>query len=357
MTPIRMGVVGVGALGQHHARILSEMDRVNLVGVSDTDEKRAQQIARKCQTNWCTNYKELCDIVDAVSIVVPTTWHLQVAEEFIRRRIPVLIEKPLALNAQQAERLVELSLTYDTLLQVGHIERFNPVTKLAWSRCGSPRYIRAERYSPYAFRSTDIGAVLDLMIHDIDLVLDLTRSPIVDVEAFGISILGCQEDSVNARLKFASGCIADLTANRVCPDFKRMLQIWSEDSTVSVDFNKQEVTCFRPSDMLNFGTSPLELAAKPNADIAQLKKDVFGKWIEVERPEITKHDALTVELDEFIDCCLTEKKPEAGGQEGLAAMHAAEMILDAVNSHRWTGTSNGLCGPHVRTMNTRKMAG
>eukprot|EP00913_Durusdinium_trenchii_P008916 g8382.t1 len=345
MSRLKTAVIGVGALGKHHARILSEHSDVELTAVVDTNAEMANTVAANCGCDALGDFRELFDRVDAVSIVVPTSAHLPVAREFLERGIPVLVEKPLAINVDQCRQLVELADAHETILQVGHIERFNPATEAAWALTGPPKYIRAERLSPYAFRSTDIGAVLDLMIHDIDLVLDLVRSPVAQVDAFGLCILGGHEDSVQARLTFENGCIADLTANRVHPTARRFMQILSLEGNVTVDFHSRDVTGYSPSDRLRYGPSPLELAARPGADITELKEQVFGSFLAVDRPAVPKTDALTAELDDFITSVRTGKSPRVDGQAGLRALEVAEAILERVAGHQWDGHTAGRIGP------------
>lgn len=349
MTPLKMAVIGVGALGKHHARILSELDGVELVAVVDTNAEFAESVAQNCGCRALTNSRGLAEQIDAVSIVVPTSAHLPVAREFLERGTPVLMEKPLALSAGEARQLVELAEANNTILQVGHIERFNPATQAAWALSGPPKYIRAERLSPYAFRSTDIGAVLDLMIHDIDLVLDLVRSPVVDVQAFGLCILGGHEDNAQARLTFENGCIADLTANRVNPTARRSMEIRSLEGHVSVDFHSREVVGYFPSDRLRYGPSPLELAQRPGADIPQLKDEVFGSFLKVERPTVLPGDALTAELGDFVDSVRSGSKPRVDGHAGLAAMEVAETILERIAAHQWDGHAGGRVGAHPQS--------
>jgi predicted dehydrogenase len=356
MSELRMGVVGVGALGRHHARILSEMDGVQLVAVADVRRQIVEPIAAQYGCTALRDYSEMLDRVDAAVVAVPTFAHLTVARSFLERGIPVLVEKPLALNVAESRQLVELADANGTLLQVGHIERFNPAVRTAWPLIQSPKYIRAERYSPFAFRSMDIGVVLDVMIHDIDLVLDLVRSPLRRVEAFGLAILGKQEDAVQARLTFDNGCVADLSANRVHPSTHRMLHVMSPDGSVSIDFQAREVTAFRPSDRLRFGPSPLELASRPDADIANLKQEMFGGFITVERPTVPTADALTDELQAFVSCVQTGERPLVGGREALAAMRAAEEILQRVAAHQWDGRLSGLIGPHANRTDARRDA-
>jgi predicted dehydrogenase len=304
------------------------------------------------------DYQDLIGEVDAVSVVVPTSAHLAVAADFLKERIPVLLEKPLALNVEQGRILVKLSQNYETALQVGHIERFNAATRAAWPYCSNPKYIRSERFSPFPFRSMDIGVVLDLMIHDLDLVLQMVQSPLRDVEAFGISLMGGREDTVQARLTFANGCIADLSASRINPTPRRALQVWSADGCVNIDFSKPEVVCYGPSDLLRYGQSPIERAQQPGADVDQLKRDVFGAFLKEERPEIQRQDALTAELSSFADCVLQGEPPLVDGVQALQALTVADRILERVEAHQWDGHAEGLVGPYARPAAAlRKRAG
>jgi len=335
MSRLKMMVAGAGALGRHHARILSCMNDVDLVAVADPREDAGRQVATAHGSTWVADYRDVIDQVDAVSVVVPTCLHVEVASEFLSRGIPALVEKPLAGNAGDARQLVQLAAGNDTLLQVGHVERFNPAMVSARKRSGLPKYIRAERMSPFPFRSTDIGVVHDLLIHDIDLVLDLVQSEVTDVQAFGVSLMSSLEDIVNARLQFENGCIADLVASRIHPAASRRMQIWSAIGCMDVDFQSQSVTGYAPGACLRFGRSPVELAGEPDADVEQLKQDVFGRFIEVDSPDIADADALTDELTEFVSCVRNGHAPSCGGAEALAALEVADRVLDAIAAHSW----------------------
>jgi predicted dehydrogenase len=285
--------------------------------------------------------------VDAVSIAVPTEVHHHVALEFLERGIATLVEKPLASTAGQAAEIVDAANRAGATLQVGHIERFNPAFQEARVLVRNPKYIRSERISPYAFRSTDIGVVLDMMIHDIDLVLDLANAPLEGVEAFGISVLGENEDCAQARLTFTNGCIADLAANRVSPTTRRAMQVWSETGCVNLDFGSREVIHYAPSDRLLNGRSVLEQARKPAADIDQLKAAIFTEYVRVEHPQVSAADALTAELSSFVECVGGGKQPLVDGRAALAAMRAAERVLQSIAAHRWNGAAAGPVGPFV----------
>jgi predicted dehydrogenase len=347
MTRLRVGVVGSGALGRHHARIYSQLPSTELVAVADTSLERGRAVAAACGTRWFADYRELFDQVDAVSIAVPTVTHHAVALEFLDRGIATMVEKPLASTAPEALEIVAAAERSGTTLQVGHVERFNPAFQEARRLVRNPKYIRCERFSPYAFRSTDIGVVLDVMIHDLDLVLDLVGQPPQSVEAFGISILGEHEDCAQARLAFANGCVADLSANRVSPATRRVMQIWSQAGVVNVDFAARELTRYAPNARLLTGDSVLDRARQPGAEIDRLKAEIFTEYIQIERPAISVADALTAELSSFADCVKRESKPLVDGRAALAAMQIAERVIESVAAHRWNGATSGPVGPFV----------
>ncbi len=361
MKRLRVAVVGVGALGRHHARIVSELEGVELVAVADSQAERGQDVAAKHKTRWVADYRELLDqqIVDAVSVVVPTVAHRTVAGAFLEKGIPVLVEKPLAGNVAHARELVDLATRNKALLQVGHIERFNPAFQSAQKVIAAPKYLRCERTSTYTFRSTDIGVVLDLMIHDIDLVLSLVKSPLRRCEAFGIGVMGQNEDAAQARLYFENGCIADLTASRISPTVSRSLTSWSATGCVTVDLHQREVKSFSPGEALLHGTPPLVRAAQPGADLEALKKDVFGHFVKMDQfpVEATGPDALTQELREFASCVINGTQPHVDGQQALEAMIVAGKVLEQVASHQWDGNPHGAVGPYPLGSATLRKAG
>jgi predicted dehydrogenase len=347
MTQLRVGVIGVGALGRHHARILSELPDVKLVAVADSHAARGQDVAAKCRTRWVGDFRALLSEVDAVSVVVPTVAHLAAASEFLRRGVPVLVEKPLAHTLEAARELVDLAERNRTILQVGHIERFNPAWQSALSWLSEPKYIRAERFSPFTFRSTDIGVVLDLMIHDLDLVLSIVGSPLRSVEAFGIAVMGPHEDMVQARLRFANGCLADLTASRLCPQVRRSMEVWSRGGCVNIDLHQRTVSKFAPTAALLRGEPPTARAQQPGADLESLKNSVFGQWIETADATVPVQDALTAELSSFLDCVRHRRRPIVDGETALEALTAADRVLQQVAAHQWDGHPGGAIGPQV----------
>lgn len=327
MSVLRMAVIGVGALGRHHARIVSQIPGVELVAVADSSEAQGRQVAESTGTKWVADYRTLIHDVDAVTIAVPTGLHSPVATDFLENGIHSLVEKPLAADLTEAVRLVQIAERTGAILQVGHVERFNPAYQAAAKLCVRPRYIRAERLSPFSFRSTDIGVVHDMMIHDIDLVLSLVHSPVRRVEAFGVTLMGQHEDTVQARITFEDGCVADLSASRVHPTTRRAATIWTTTRCLNVDFGSRQVTSYSPSPGLLFGTSPVDRARQPGADIEQLKQDVFGSLIEVQNETPAPQDALTGEITEFVDCVRSGSSPTVTGTVAIAALTVAERIL------------------------------
>jgi len=346
---LNVAVVGVGALGRHHARILSQLEGANLVAVADASAEQAQAVAESCGCEWTDDYRTLLGRIDAVSIVVPTFLHRRIAEDFLLKSIPTLIEKPLTSSVDDGAELVRIANEHDIPLQVGHIERFNPAFAQVQEWCSAPKYIRTERISPYAFRSMDIGVVHDLMIHDIELVLALTGEMPNKVEAMGASLVGGHEDAVQARLTFPGGCIADLTTNRVAPAAQRTMQCWSANGCLQADLHARTVTRFSPGKPMKQGQLPYELARTQQESIETLKPQVFGHFIEVEEFSGTDTDALTAELESFLNCVRTGQRPLVNGADALNALKVAEQVMNSLNQHRWNGTQPGPVGPHALT--------
>lgn len=329
MKRLRVAVIGVGHLGKEHARILAGLDHVELVGVADVNLEQAQAVARRHHTQAFHDYWPLLNLVDAATIVVPTTYHLQVAREFLKRGIPLLVEKPLARTVAEARELVDLAEKHAAVLQVGHIERFNPAFEELESRPLTPCFIRAQRLGPFTGRSTDVGVVLDLMIHDLDLVLSLAGgSPVASVDAVGVSVFGAHEDVANARLRFANGCMADVTASRASPTASRLMQVWGAQGQAEVDFAARKVTLFQPSaSVRQHGLDPAKLDP---ASRARIREELFTRHLEMLTIDGKAQDQLTCELEEFVASVQTGKKPRVTGQDGLAALEVAEMILQAI---------------------------
>jgi predicted dehydrogenase len=345
MTRLRIAVVGVGHLGQHHARILAGLPDVELVGVADANPDQARTIAERLGTAAFTHHEPLLDQVDAVSIVTPTIHHHAIAADFLRRGIPVLVEKPVCRTLAEADDLIRLAAENNVPLQVGHIERFNPAFEDLVRRPINPKFVEAERHGPFTGRSVDIGAVLDLMIHDLDLLLALIGGPVAQVEAVGAAVFGGHEDMVNARLVFANGCVAHVTASRISPRPKRRLRIWAPEGYAGIDFVSRKLILVQASpELRQFGlrVDRMDAAAK-----ARLKDEVFGRHLQVMNVDgDRKGDQLTAELRHFVDCVRTGRRPRVTGEDGREALALAERVLASVRSHAWDGHADGPVGPN-----------
>ncbi len=343
MKQVRVAVVGVGHLGKEHARILGGLPEVELVGVMDVNFEQAQIVARRHHTQAYHDFWPLLNLVDAASIVVPTSYHLAVAREFLKRGIPLLIEKPLARNTAEAQELVDLADRHGAILQVGHIERFNPAYEELRSRPFQPKLVRAQRMGPFTGRSTDVGVVLDVMIHDIDLVLALVKGPVCSVEAVGMSVFGQHEDVASARLHCADGCVAELTASRAHPTAQRQMQLWGPEGYAEADFAARKLTLVQPSHAVR--RQGLDPARLDPASRARLREELFTRHLEMRIVDGKAQDQLTCELQDFVACVRTAQTPRVSGADGLAAVTAAEKIVKALRSHCWDGSLSGPQGP------------
>ncbi len=339
-----MAVIGVGHLGKEHARILAGLPDVELVGVADVNDEQAQAVARRCGCQAYCDFWPLLNLIDAACIVVPTSQHRAVAGEFLGRGLPVLVEKPLAPTVAEAQQLTELAEKNGALLQVGHIERFNPAFEDLQRRPMQPKFIRCERLGPFSGRSTDIGVVLDLMIHDLDLLLALVPSPVRWVEALGMSVFGGQEDIAHARLHFANGCVAEVTASRAHAAPSRRMQIWSPEGFAEVDFAGRRLTLLQPAEHVRrHGLDPAQLDP---AARARLRDELIGRHLELFEQDGQSQDQLTCELKHFVHCVQTGANPRVGGADACAALVLAERVLRSLQTHPWEGRAGGLKGPH-----------
>jgi predicted dehydrogenase len=343
MKRLRLAVVGVGHLGKEHARILAGFPDVTLVGVADPRPEQAAAVALRCATRAFADHRALVTAVDAAVIAAPTVQHHAVAVDFLRQGVPLLIEKPLTADLAQADELLALAGARGALVQVGHIERFNPAFEELQRRPLRPRYICAERCGGFSGRSTDVGAVLDLMIHDLDLVLALTGAAPRRVEALGAAVLGGHEDVAAARLTFAGGCVADLRASRVHPCPVRAMQVWGAEGFAGVDFARRRLTLMQPA--AHLGRRQLDSRHLDPATLASLKTELFGRHVEVREIDLEPVDQLTCELRHFLDCVRTGRRPRVDGVAGREALAVASRVLDGLRSHCWDGERGGPCGP------------
>lgn len=316
--PVRTAVVGLGYFGRFHAKHYAANARADLVAVCDVDHGRAAEIAREFGGTPYSDHRDLFGKVDAVSIAVPTSMHFEVARDFIGAGINVLIEKPITDDVASADKLVALVDDKGIVLQVGHIERFSAAFKALSEKVNRPLFIESRRISPWKERATDVDVVLDLMIHDIDIVLGLVAAPVESVQALGAPVLNVSEDIANARLNFANGAVADITASRIAGKTERQIRLFQPDSYLVCDFVDHRVTRFARS----AGFEPGEAATHgPNA-------------ISMESWDIAREDSLGNEIEEFIDCIVTGRRPTVDGRVGREALHVATMITDSIRSHR-----------------------
>lgn len=344
MKRLRLGVVGVGHLGKEHARILSTLPDVELIGVADPHAAQAEAVALRCNVRAFPGHQQLASLVDAVVIAAPTFAHHPVASDLLSRGVSVLVEKPLTADLAQAEELVALAGRSGAVLQVGHIERFNPAFEAMQRLPLQPKYIAAERCSGFSGRSTDLGVVLDLMIHDLDLVMALVRSPVRTVEALGAAVLGGHEDLAQARITFANGCIADVSASRVHSGPVRRMHVWAPEGFVGVDLARKTLAMTQPAAHLRQGR--LDSRRIDAGTAASLKTELFGRHLQVRELNCdAPGDQLTRELQNFVHCVRTGDRPRVDGQAGLDAVALATRILTSLASHRWDEEADGLAGP------------
>jgi predicted dehydrogenase len=343
VNPLRVAVIGAGHLGRIHARLAASLEEIELVAVADPIAECREAIAAEVRTRVVADYRELIGEIEAAIVATPTSTHHTIGIELLASGLPLLVEKPLAADEAAASELVNLARRQGVVLQVGHVERFNPA--LAWvaSEVRDPKYIEATRTSSYSFRSTDIGAVLDIMIHDLDIALALANSNVTDVQALGISVLGGHEDLATARLTFASGCVAQLTASRVSPEQRRTMNIFTSRGSASIDFASHEATLIKPrEDVLRRKFRLDRLSANERA---HLKDHLFEELLVRTHHEAERANAIQEEQRDFVASIRTGKTPRVDGVAARDAIAVAEMILAKIEQHTWDGTSAGRQGP------------
>lgn len=311
--PIRVGVVGVGSLGINHARIYHELPECHLAAIYDTDAARAAEVAQKYNAAVCSSLDQLIEHVDAASIVVPTHLHFDVASQMIRAGKHLLVEKPITSTTSEAEELVRLAEQNRVVLQVGHIERFNPVMEYLESAARNPKFIEAHRLSPFPPpregmhpRGTEVNVVLDLMIHDIEVILHLVHAPVKEVRAVGVPVLSGSEDIANVRLEFENGCVANITASRISPERMRKIRVFVEDAYISLDYQKQAGEVYRKT----------------------------ADGIAGEEVPIQKGEPLANELRSFVDCATHHGTPKVSGEHAAEALKLAARITQLMRARQ-----------------------
>lgn len=331
MGKLKVAVIGTGHLGKEHARIYSEMPDVSLVGVVDTNKDAGEAVALRCKTRYYSSFKEILNKVDAASVVVPTRSHYEITKELLNNGIHVLVEKPMTGAVSEAEDLIKLSQQKSIILQPGYIERFNPALKAIKKLDVSLKFIECHRLSPFTFRSADIGVVLDLMIHDIDIILYLSKSKVKKIDAVGVNVIADKEDIANARIQFENGCVANITASRVSFEPMRRIRLFSENSYISLDYQKQEALIYKKSPKLTLKS--IDAEGKGVSNITDLKNFSFGDMLKIERIKMNNEEPLRKELESFIDCVKNGKQPVVSGEEGIKAIKIAAIIREEISKN------------------------
>jgi predicted dehydrogenase len=304
MNKLRVGVVGVGHIGKNHARLYAELSGAQFTAIYDTDTARAREHGNEFGVVAAASLEEFAEQVDAASIATPTNTHFEIGRNLLMRGKHLLIEKPITENTAHASELAALAAERRLVLQVGHVERFNPVLSALEMRLTNPRFIEAHRLSPYPNRSTEIGVVLDLMIHDLEIILHLVRSPVQTIDAVGVPVLSRGEDIANARLRFENGCVANITSSRISPEQMRKIRVFQENAYLSLDYQNQSGEMYRRTET---GLTREEVA--------------------IEREEPLKR-----ELASFLECAATGRTPKVSGFQATAALELAVEITKRINS-------------------------
>ncbi len=310
MTALRAAVIGVGYLGNFHAQKYAGLDDVELVGVVDSDAARAAEVAAACGCQPFTDYRELIGQVDAVSVVVPTQYHHQVARDFLAAGVHVLIEKPITVTIEQADELIALADARGLVVQVGHLERFNPVMMAAEQVLDTPLFVESVRIAPFKPRGTDVNVVLDLMIHDIEIIQHLVRSKVARIDAIGAPVFTGEEDIANARIAFENGCVANVTASRISLKSERKMRIFQRDAYLTLDFQNKKV-----------------LVAKRGA--GELLPGIPN--VQVTEQELGQSDPLLSEISSFVEAIRSGRQPQVSGRDGRMALETALKINHSLN--------------------------
>ncbi|HTP66019.1 MAG TPA: Gfo/Idh/MocA family oxidoreductase [Geobacteraceae bacterium] len=303
---IRSAVVGVGYLGQFHAEKYAQLTDTQLVAVVDLDRERAQAVASKTGSSAFTDYRDILDRIDVVSVVVPTQSHHEVARAFLERGVHVLLEKPITTTLAEADDLIRVAAANKAVLQVGHLERFNPVVIALDGLVKQPGFIESVRIAPFKPRGTDVGVVLDLMIHDIDIIQSIVGSEVAEISSIGAPVFTEEEDIANARIRFANGCIANVTASRISFKSERKMRIFQPDAYITVDFQNKTFAVFRKGDGEMF-------PGVPN--------------ITKEEHSYDQTDALKSEIEAFLDAVVSGRPPLVSGEDGREALATALKII------------------------------
>ncbi len=307
MKKINTAIIGIGHLGSHHLKVTREQlnDKVNLIGICDVKRDRTEKFSEHYKVNFFDHYQDLIGKIEAVNICTPTFTHFEVAKFFLENGIHAFVEKPITLTIEEAQKLIQIAKKKNLKLQVGHVERFNSAFQAIQPIAQNPLFVECHRLNQFPNRSLDIGVVMDLMIHDIDIILGLVQSPVADIQAVGVKVLTDLDDIANARITFQNGCVCNLTASRVSEEVMRKIRIFLKDTYISLDYVKQEAFLYKKN----------------------------GTAISKTNLPIEKEEPLKKELESFIDCVREDKKPIVSGEEGQQALEVALSIIEKIWSN------------------------
>ena len=330
---VRTAVIGAGKMGAIHAKVYAHLPQSDFISIVDVDSGKAKKLADKYNCISSDNCMDIIDKVDAVTISTPTVTHLELAKIFLENNIAVLIEKPLATNVEEGEKIVELAKETDTVVAVGHSERCNPVVQAIKRLDIQPMFIEAQRISPYPFRSTDVGVVLDVMIHDIDIILSLAASEVKKVDAAGVSVVEDKEDICNARIVFENGCIANVTASRLALKTERKVRVFSKQAYLSMDYFKKSGIIIKADPNINIVNLIRERKASGDFDMTTMN---WPDLLHIEQLEIDDKEPVRLQQEAFLRAVMDRQyMPEVSAEEGLAALLCAEKILASVEKNKW----------------------
>lgn len=338
MTNLRLAVIGGGHLGRIHAKLANSNEHFDLVAVADPSPDSRETVREQLGVPCVEDYKELIGSIDAAVVAAPTVHHYEITSTLLRAGVDCLVEKPLAHSADQADRLVQIAKSRGRILQVGHVERFNPAWTTVQPYVRQPKFIQAVRAGAYSGRSTDIGVVMDLMIHDLDLILSIEKSPLIGVQASGLAVLGSHEDIAEARLEFESGCIANIRASRLATEPTREMQVFSACGYADINFSSDEVKVVTPSEAVLLRSVGLD--ELPAAERMEKKERIFDDFLNCQTLNAPKRNAILDEQNDFAISIQTKADPAVSGDDGARAVSAATRILAAVAEHRWDGSQS-----------------
>ena len=347
MENIRLAVIGGGHLGKIHIRLAQQLQGVEFVGLVEPHDASRCALAQEHDTLACAHHDDMLDRIDAAIIAAPTKFHHEIAMDLIEAGKHILIEKPITKTLAQADEIIRAAEESKVVVAVGHVERFNPALAAAATHIKSPKYIEAARTSGFTFRSTDVGVVLDLMIHDLDCILALVDSRLVDVQGLGVTVFGPHEDMVQARLTFANGCVANVAASRTSFEAKRITHVYSESGYAQIDFGSRSASVVSLGEQLAGG---IDIHSLSEQEKQHVRENLFAdpNLLEIRNIEPAECNPLLDEQQDFCDAIRFRRAPRVTAQAGRDALWAAHRVLQSVERHQWDGSTLGRTGANVR---------